>query len=85
VTTRNTAFAVRTPYSSERDPEVSEDHIVFIFRLEKQTKEEIRKLSLPPASAGFLFELLLDPEDGGDIFLRNTLCHNPDHIRHFQS
>jgi hypothetical protein len=47
----------------EREPDVSEDYIASIFRIEEQIKEEIRKLSLPPASAGFLFELPLDPED----------------------
>jgi hypothetical protein len=32
-------------------------------------------LSCSPASAGFLFNLLFDPEDGGDMFLRNFgLC-----------
>jgi hypothetical protein len=28
---------------------------------------------LPPASVGFLFGLLFDPEDGGDMFLRNVI------------
>jgi hypothetical protein len=28
-------------------------------------------LSLPPATVGFLFGLLFDPEDGDDMFLRN--------------
>jgi hypothetical protein len=27
---------------------------------------------LPPASAGFLLCLFFDPEDGGDMFLRNV-------------
>jgi hypothetical protein len=36
-------------------------------------KQEANKFSLdsPPASAGFLLSLLVDPEDGGDIFFRN--------------
>jgi hypothetical protein len=29
-------------------------------------------LSLPSVSAGFLLHLVLDPENGGDMFLRNA-------------
>jgi hypothetical protein len=40
-------------------------------------------LSLLPASAGFLFGLLFDSEDGGDMLLRTALCYNSeDHILH---
>jgi hypothetical protein len=39
---------------------VSEEHIASIFRVEK--------IDL----AGFLLSLFFDPEDGGDIFLRNV-------------
>jgi hypothetical protein len=30
------------------------------------------KLNLPPASAGFIITLVFNPEDGGDMFLRNV-------------
>jgi hypothetical protein len=36
-------------------------------------------LRLPGASASFLRSRLFDPEDGGDIFLRNVGRHNPEH------
>jgi hypothetical protein len=39
---------------------------------------DLRFLSLPPASAAFLFDILLYPEDGGDIFVRNVGCYNPE-------
>jgi hypothetical protein len=38
------------------------------------------QLSLPPVSASFIFGLLFDPEDGGDMLLRylqTTLHYNP--------
>jgi hypothetical protein len=31
-----------------------------------------RKLSLTPASTGFLLGVLFDHDDGGDMFLRNV-------------
>jgi hypothetical protein len=34
---------------------------------------ETSKLSLLPASAGFLLGLLFDPEDGGNVLLRNMV------------
>jgi hypothetical protein len=36
-------------------------------------------LSLPDASATFLRFLLSDPEDEGNIFLRNVGHHNPEY------
>jgi hypothetical protein len=53
--------------------------MLLIIREKRQEKN-----SLPSASSGFLLGLLFDPEDGGDIFLRNvgfllaTLRYNPD-------
>jgi hypothetical protein len=32
----------------------------------------MRENRFPPVSAGFLLDLLIGPEDGGDIFLRNV-------------
>jgi hypothetical protein len=36
------------------------------------TEGMLSKLSLLPASAGFLFEVLFNPDDGGDPFLKNV-------------
>jgi hypothetical protein len=33
-------------------------------------------LSLPPVPTGFLLDLLFNPEDGSDMFLRNTWRYN---------
>jgi hypothetical protein len=49
----------------EGETDVSEEHITFIFK-----KEELGFVS---PSAGLLLGLVLIPEDGGDIFLRNAL------------
>jgi hypothetical protein len=54
---------------------ISEEHIASIFRTKEQAKQEI---SLPPAPAGFLFDLLFSAEDGGGTFLQNTLL-SPSH------
>jgi hypothetical protein len=47
----------------------------FSLRVEEKAKQENSTsrstLSFPRVSAGFLFRLLFDPEDGDDIFLRN--------------
>jgi hypothetical protein len=48
--------------------DVSEKNIASIFRIEVQTKRKI----LPPESPGLLLGLLCNPEDGGDMFLRNV-------------
>jgi hypothetical protein len=49
--------------------DVSEAHIAPNFKVKEQTMQE---LMLPSASACFSLGLLVDPEDGGDIFLRNV-------------
>jgi hypothetical protein len=61
--------------------EVSEEHIVSIFRVEKisWTKTSVkaggrlgrRGLAATRFHAGFLFSVFFDLEDGDDIFLRN--------------
>jgi hypothetical protein len=52
---------------------VLEEHIISIFRVEEQPVEETRvKAGAKQSSAGILLGLLLGPEDGGDMFLRNV-------------
>jgi hypothetical protein len=36
-------------------------------------------MSLPSASTGFLLDILFNPEDESDMFLRNTWRYNPEH------
>jgi hypothetical protein len=48
--------------------DVSEEHIASIFRV-----------CLPPAYLLVLAEIFLDPEDGGDMFLRNVGCISTDY------
>jgi hypothetical protein len=43
--------------------------VAYIFRVEEQIKQEI---SMKQAAINFLLGLLLNPEDGGDVFLRNV-------------
>jgi hypothetical protein len=40
------------------------------YRLSKKPAED--QLSLPPPTAGFFFRLLFDPDDEGNVFLRNA-------------
>jgi hypothetical protein len=47
-----------------------EEHITSIFRVEEQEKQE--KLSMPPASAGFLHDFLSNTDDECNIFLQNV-------------
>jgi hypothetical protein len=59
--------------------EVSEEHIASIFRVEELAEQA--KLCLQPAftlvsCSAYFF----DPEDGGDIFLRNVGGHSTDYL-----
>jgi hypothetical protein len=52
--------------------DVSEEHIVSIFRVEKSASEEPVKT---PGSQGFVARGFFFPEDGDDKFLRNVGSH----------
>jgi hypothetical protein len=60
--------------SVEKLTDVSEEHFVSVFRVEKAEQETRVKEGGKQSyfSAGFLFGLFFDPEDGGEIFLRNV-------------
>jgi hypothetical protein len=48
-----------------------EEHVVTIFRVEEQAKQEtsVKQVARP---ACYLLGLFFDPEDGGNMFLRNV-------------
>jgi hypothetical protein len=53
--------------------DVLEEHIASIFRVEEYAEQETSvKAGGEQSSAGFLLGLFFDPEDGGDMFLRNV-------------
>jgi hypothetical protein len=47
---------------------VSDENIVSFFRVEKEVEQEI---SVKAGGRRALFGLFFDPENGGDMFLRN--------------
>jgi hypothetical protein len=48
-------------------------HLHLQGRTISRAKKQVTScLCLPPASIGFFFGLLLDPEDGSDMFLQNV-------------
>jgi hypothetical protein len=50
-----------------------EEHIATIFRIEEQAEQETsRALFATSFHASFMLGLFFDPEDGGDVFLRNV-------------
>jgi hypothetical protein len=51
--------------------DVSEEHIAYIFRAEEQTEQETSSACYL-CQVGFLLGLLFDPDDDGEIFLRNV-------------
>jgi hypothetical protein len=48
--------------------DVSEEHIAYIFRVEKQARQET---SMKQVVSRIIIRLDFDPEDGGYMFLRN--------------
>jgi hypothetical protein len=64
----NTAFWVVMTYTVHKMP-VSRKHNVSIFSAEEYSGKLAQLL---PASAGFLLGLLINSEDGGNMFLRST-------------
>jgi hypothetical protein len=56
-----------------KSTDVSEEHIASNFRVEEKAEEETSvKAGSKQAHAGFLLGLFFDPEDVGDMFLRNV-------------
>jgi hypothetical protein len=49
-----------------------EEYIFSIFRVEEEAEQETSVKSGGKQSSGFLLGLCFDPEDGGDIFVRNA-------------
>jgi hypothetical protein len=43
-----------------------------MFRVEEYAKQEASVKQVASCSTGFLLGLFFDPEDGGDMFLRNV-------------
>jgi hypothetical protein len=52
-------------------PDGSEEYIISILRFKEYAKQE-QELYFPFAFSSSLFGLLFDPENGGDMFLRNV-------------
>jgi hypothetical protein len=52
--------------------DVSEEHIASIFRVKEQAKQETSVKAGGKHHAGFFLGLFLDPEDRGNMFLRNV-------------
>jgi hypothetical protein len=52
-----------------KSTDISEEHIAPIFRVEDSAEQKLVACKL---RAGFLFSLLLEPEDGGYVSIRNV-------------
>jgi hypothetical protein len=64
-----------------READISEEHIMYIFRVEEYAKQETSKISLPPASAGWILSLLFNSaifSSGTSGHLRATQCYDPE-------
>jgi hypothetical protein len=83
VTKKSTVFWVVTPCSPERARLLGRTYR-FYLQGRRVREESKQQLSLPPGSAGFLPCLLFNPEDRGDIFIRNVgLSPNYAAVPHF--
>jgi hypothetical protein len=59
--------------------DVSEEHIASIFRVEEICSGNQRAISLPPACSLVCWTYFFDPEDGGDMFLRNVVWNSTEY------
>jgi hypothetical protein len=59
---------------------VSEEHIAFVIRVEERDEQKSTvKAGGQQRLAGFLLGLFFDPEDGGNMFLRNVYLFSTDY------
>jgi hypothetical protein len=67
------------------EPDVSEEHIASLYsKRSAEADEKARQLTFPPTHLILLPGLLLDPEDGSDMFLRNVV-RSPGTTRQLQT
>jgi hypothetical protein len=65
---------VLTPSSSERDRRFGGTYSFIQGRRISQARNQQSMFGLPPTSAGYFLGLPFEPEDGGDMFLRNVMA-----------
>jgi hypothetical protein len=56
--------------------DISEEHVSVFSIKEKAKQETSLQYIAMTLHAGFLLCLFIDPEDGGEVFLRNRLTFN---------